>query len=777
MNRARPIPAVIGAGASIAVMLPLRTLFAPTTWVWPAVVAVAAVVATGIAARRFVALRSGVLAIQAAVLLLASWWLHLDGHLVAGVLPTGDTVRASGELLGEAYRTAIQYRAPAPTSPGVAFALTVLVGLTALAVDATATTFRNPALAGVPLLAAFLTAAANSAGGLSAWLLLPPAICWLGLVHGEGLRAVRGWGAGALPTSAPLADSTDAFAAIGRAVGATALAAAVVVPAAIPHFPATFLADGLGTSDTGRSAAGGVGGDVRLSTTIDIARDLGDLSEAPVLVYRTTAENPPPLRVSVLDLYRRGRWQASSDLTNVSLPTRLPSTEVNPEVERAKEQISVEINRIGRPQVALPASVSGTNFPDGSWRVTGAGVVELTRQVAEYTAEFTVAAPTDAQFGAALAPPAPQRDDLALDPRAEQPVRELLADVTDEGDSALTVARKIQSHLRGPLYSYSLELADETGAGRRAEEPLAQFLRTRRGYCVQFTTAMIMLSRAAGIPARMAAGFLPGSTDRDRRVVRASDAHAWPELYFGGLGWVRFEPTPGARSGTAPTYTEPAGTGAEAASPSPTTAPTTSAAPTRSSGENDPSEADDTVADVGAAGAVATMREHLAVVVGVLCAGLSLGAIPGAAWLTRRRARRHAHNDAERVEVQWSSLLMRLKDVGLVPPDGATPRQASHAISQDTPLSASENEALGRVVSTLERARYAAPGTGTLPDVAADARTVRRAVFTRRGRRDRIRAFLLPEEGRQRWRHWSATLSRRIAGSAHAVRDIRLWRQ
>ena len=52
----------------------------------------------------------------------------------------------------------------------------------------------------------------------------------------------------------------------------------------------------------------------------------------------------------------------------------------------------------------------------------------------------------------------------------------------------------------------------------------------------------------------MAIGFLPGQLSGERYIVRASDAHAWPELYFQGYGWLRFEPTPGARAGSPPPY-------------------------------------------------------------------------------------------------------------------------------------------------------------------------------------------------------------------------------
>jgi hypothetical protein len=66
------------------------------------------------------------------------------------------------------------------------------------------------------------------------------------------------------------------------------------------------------------------------------------------------------------------------------------------------------------------------------------------------------------------------------------------------------------------------------------------------------------MARTVGIPARVAVGYLRGTIQDDgSRVVGAHDAHAWPELYFHGTGWVPFEPTPAARTGSAPTWTVP----------------------------------------------------------------------------------------------------------------------------------------------------------------------------------------------------------------------------
>ena len=79
------------------------------------------------------------------------------------------------------------------------------------------------------------------------------------------------------------------------------------------------------------------------------------------------------------------------------------------------------------------------------------------------------------------------------------------------------------------------------------ELPLDGFLfEERRGYCQQFSGAMALMLRMIGIPARVAAGFSPGSYNRDSQEyrVRDLDAHSWVEVYFTGIGWVPFDPTP-----------------------------------------------------------------------------------------------------------------------------------------------------------------------------------------------------------------------------------------
>lgn len=107
--------------------------------------------------------------------------------------------------------------------------------------------------------------------------------------------------------------------------------------------------------------------------------------------------------------------------------------------------------------------------------------------------------------------------------------------------TAYDAAKRIERHLERN-YTYS-----ERPPSRRY--PLESFLfEDRIGYCQQFSGAMALMLRMVGIPARVVSGFSPGSFNRDTREyrVRDLDAHSWVEVYFSGIGWVTFDPTPAA---------------------------------------------------------------------------------------------------------------------------------------------------------------------------------------------------------------------------------------
>jgi len=129
-----------------------------------------------------------------------------------------------------------------------------------------------------------------------------------------------------------------------------------------------------------------------------------------------------------------------------------------------------------------------------------------------------------------------------LDPR----IRQLALEVTRKVPTAYAKAAAIELHLR-TKYGYTLEM-QATGP-----DPVADFLfRVRQGHCEYFASAMTLMLRSIGIPARPVNGFLGGEYNdvSSQYVVRGSDAHTWVEAYFPGHGWITFDPTPAA--GTEP---------------------------------------------------------------------------------------------------------------------------------------------------------------------------------------------------------------------------------
>ncbi len=113
-------------------------------------------------------------------------------------------------------------------------------------------------------------------------------------------------------------------------------------------------------------------------------------------------------------------------------------------------------------------------------------------------------------------------------------------------DKVLAIIAYLQAHAH-----YNLS----TPALAPGQEGVDALLTTGRGFCEQFATALTVLARANGIPARLVTGFAPGDYNALSRVytVRANDAHAWTEVYFPGYGWIPFDATPGYGAQPRPT--------------------------------------------------------------------------------------------------------------------------------------------------------------------------------------------------------------------------------
>ncbi len=130
---------------------------------------------------------------------------------------------------------------------------------------------------------------------------------------------------------------------------------------------------------------------------------------------------------------------------------------------------------------------------------------------------------------------------LQLPPDLPERISDLAREVTANAPTPYDKAVAIETYLRQMRYNQAIETPPAD------RDPVDWFLFDyREGYCTYFASAMALMCRAVGVPTRLAQGYAPGEFSESHRayVIRDSDAHAWPEVYFPGYGWAEFEPTP-----------------------------------------------------------------------------------------------------------------------------------------------------------------------------------------------------------------------------------------
>lgn len=163
---------------------------------------------------------------------------------------------------------------------------------------------------------------------------------------------------------------------------------------------------------------------------------------------------------------------------------------------------------------------------------------------AVYRADSLVPVPSEAQLRAAGSdyPQWVLDRYLTLPDGVSERVLSLALDLTALEPTPYDQARAIETYLRA--FPYTLDLPAPPPNREIADYFLFEL---QRGYCDYYATAMVVLARAAGLPARLATGYASGTYDAvaNRFVVTAANAHSWVEIYFPGYGWVEFEPTGG----------------------------------------------------------------------------------------------------------------------------------------------------------------------------------------------------------------------------------------
>jgi transglutaminase-like putative cysteine protease len=446
---------------------------------------------------------------------------------------------------------------------------------------------------------------------------------------------------------------------------------------------------------------------VRLSDDLDMRRDLAERSDEVVLRYRTDGDDVGPLRVFTLTGFDGTNWRRGADRDGEPVDG---DQVLWPDDTVGEEPTTVDVTLESLRDTKLPVPTEPRTLDiDGEWsydpvrdEVVGA---QPTDEGTSYELEV-FPRPLDAESLRTASGSDPD-DPNYLDVPAsehEQDIRDLATAVAEGATTRYDQALALQTYFRDmSQFTYSTEIPPGDSG-----DAVWDFLEDRTGYCVQFATAMTMMARSLGIPARLGVGFLPGDPVNDTTYqVTGRDSHAWPELFFPGQGWVRFEPTPAQQTGPTPRWATPVSVTPGGLSdpgnvPAPgATAPAPSAPATQAPDSTGVGGTLDGRQDQGAPWPVVLGATLLVVTI-----------VVGAVWmLVRRRTRDEGLHDAEDA---WRELVERLDGLGVRWPSSTTPRQVPERVlaallAQRGPHPLDEDlaETIAELATALEDERYA----------------------------------------------------------------------
>ncbi|AEG44047.1 transglutaminase domain-containing protein [Isoptericola variabilis] len=700
--------AVLVTVAVAASMLALTTVILPGAWVSTGLIGVALVGTSTAVVRELVERRrrtsrrgddgSGSVLPTLAGCAVALWYVvarfgsptgGLD--VVVGPEHLGRTLERVGEA-GEIIRSEV---APVPGSLPVALLAVGGTLLVHLLADALAGGLRRPAVAGAPMLALWCPPLVLT-GRVQPVVFVVTVVALLLLLTLDGPVGARARRRG------ERLDPGVRRAERARSLVTTTTAASVTVVALLVGSASSALP---GVAGGWYRAFTTTGDTIRLSEDLDILRSLTERSNSVVLTYRTdSGEDVGPLRSYTATAFDGRRWQRGADRAGRDFDAGQVLWPGGLDVPTAgTTNVTVTVGELRDDKLPLPTDPRELAV-DGGWgydevrdevvgdRTDPGQVYELGVHERELSPDVLRAAPAPEIDPAYTELPTTQHgDDVAA----------LAREVAGDADNAYDQAVALQGWFRDPsVFTYATELPrGSTG------DPVWDFLDHRTGYCLQFATTMVVMARSLGIPARLAVGHLPGTdVEEGTWEIRGQDSHAWPELYFEGAGWVRFEPTPAVQTGVAPTYTNPA-TGQDVPLPVPTGAdevPREQVPP--------PEREDPAATAVPRAGGVGTADAGLPGWTWVVAGVGGVLVLAGAVLLLVRRRTVIPLVDPERA---WQRVVSALREGGIELPPPTTLRRAPEVIAArvesrlGAPLPEEVLEDLVALADAAEAARYA----------------------------------------------------------------------
>lgn len=722
--------------ALAAAMLPAFSVIAPGSWVAGAAGLSAAVLAAGLGVRlaRLPALAASLVEVVVWVVLLTAMFGRPTALL--GLIPTPATVASVPGLLDAAAEEIRVGVAPVSAATGLSFLLIAAFGALAIVLDHVVLTARMPLLAGVGLVAVSLIPTIAIPSDVDVWSFVVLAAALLFLLRIDTRARVQ-------------ADSVARRPRTPRRVGASATALGVAAVAVIVAVVATPLLPQPGL----RFASGGTGGvGTTINPNLELGNDLRQPRDVDVLSVRTTAPSAPYLRAVTLSSFDGSVWQPDSSDT---VPVRDDAPVFDPlvvdgEIAVADWTTDIDVDQLDSPWLPVPYPASTVTGLQGDWLGMPQNRTVVSRSGSTrdqvYEVQSTVARPTLEQIRARPVGGGNLGDAVRTLPANVPAIigdtaREVTAGTQNPYDALIA----LQTWFRSSEFRYSLDAPVDSGFDGAGLDAVADFLQVRAGYCVHYASAFAVMARTLDMPSRIVVGYLPGSatgTPSDGRttfVVSSSQLHAWPEVYFEGIGWVPFEPTNSLGVPTNFASSSPNGASNAPATPQQDAA-TPGAQPSTAPSQDGPVDVGDQDGVGTGAGAGRGAAWVPAALAGLLV--VLLAATPAVVRLVMRRRRLHAARAGDAVAA-WTALREDAVDLGIPSPAAESPRAFAARLIADHGADA---DALDLLRAALERVSYAGdaidPSAGAGLADAVDRARVTLAAAASRPRR--LGARLVP---------------------------------
>lgn len=636
--------------------------------------------------------------------LLALTWIFVPSTLYGGLVPTWSSVTGLTSLLDRAQTIIIEELPPVAQAKSVVLVLAGSFGLIVVFADVLLRRRRAAVLVGVLLLAVYATPPLISGDTPPFLLFAVPAALWLVLLRSRTREASRtGW-----PVRIP-----------AMLVAAAALFTSLVLPPLLPDVTAVASGWGKGAPEVfGRG----------INPMLQLGQNLRRNSTRVAAQYTTNLPQAPYLKVATLRDFTGKTWRPIQNTTDDdNFEGRIGLADG---IKTSDKKTTIRIRDLRSSMLPVPYPTQDVAGLKGEWHQQRAGLTwrspnDDTRGQ-RYTATSTLIEPTAAQMrqvtnfiGARLAPY------VELPAEVPEIITRTARAVTDGATNEFDRVMALQTYLRGGQFTYSETAPVAEDYDGNGLDVLAVFLQKRSGYCVHFSSAMAVMARSLGIPARIAVGYAPGrvvSLTRGQNLyaVTNDDLHAWTEIYFSGIGWTRFDPTPGV--GSAASFEEP---GSASQAPLP---------PSQANGGDPQARGDDRVDAVPNASQDQTApRSAIVVAAGILLVILA----PGAVRLLLRRYRLRSRSPDQ----WWRELEASATDLGVETSLADTPRGFAGRLSARPGV---DTDALHRLLDTIETTRFARPGSESGRTGSTDAQAVLRSLTDGASRRARLRAALLP---------------------------------